>query len=96
MLLFPLTWLILALVAYRIGGWALFLIALLILPAGGYIAIRFFEELDKFLGGLRALAFFLTRRRFFVRLLAERNAIRGEIVALGDEAAVATDGNLPG
>jgi hypothetical protein len=26
--------------------------------------------------------FFLVRRRFFVRLLAERNAIRNEIIAL--------------
>ncbi len=37
-----------------------------------------------------ALAFFLKRRRFFVRLIAERNAIRNEILALGDEAAIAT------
>ena len=90
MLLFPVTWLIVGVATYRVGGWALVLAALLILPVSGYVAIRFFEELDKFLGGLRALVFFLMRRRFFVRLLAERNAIRGEILALGDEAAIAT------
>jgi hypothetical protein len=39
------------------------------------------------MGGLRALAFFLVRRRFFVRLLAERKAIRSEILALGRETA---------
>jgi hypothetical protein len=37
------------------------------------------------------LAFFLVRRRFFVRLLAERNAIRNEIIALGKEIPTATE-----
>ena len=58
---------------------------LILLPVAGYLAIRFFEGIDSFMGGLRALVFFLMRRRFFVRLLAERNAIRNEILALGDE-----------
>ena len=86
----PLTWLIAAVLGYALGGWWLALLPLVLLPLSGYIAIAFFEELDKFLGGLRALAFFLTRRRFFVRLLAERNAIRNEILALGDLAALPT------
>jgi hypothetical protein len=90
MLLFPLTWLTVAFVIYKWAGLLVAAFSVIILPAAGYIAVRFFEELDKFLGGLRALAFFLTRRRFFVRLLAERNAIRGEILALGEEAAIAT------
>jgi glycerol-3-phosphate O-acyltransferase/dihydroxyacetone phosphate acyltransferase len=89
MLLFPLTWLTVAFVIYKWAGLLVAVLLVIILPVAGYIAIRFFEELDKFLGGLRALAFFLTRRRFFVRLLAERNAIRGEILALGEEAAIA-------
>jgi 1-acyl-sn-glycerol-3-phosphate acyltransferase len=90
MLLFPLTWLAVDLVVFEIAGWFAALLTLLILPVAGYAAIRFLEELDTFLGGLQALAFFITRRRFFVRLLAERNAIRNEIVALGKEAALAT------
>jgi 1-acyl-sn-glycerol-3-phosphate acyltransferase len=85
MLLFPLTWLVIAIVAYRYGGWWLALLPLLLLPLFGFIAIKFFEELDESVGGLRALTFFLTRRRFFVRLLAERNAIHDEIVALGND-----------
>ncbi|HEY7785928.1 MAG TPA: 1-acyl-sn-glycerol-3-phosphate acyltransferase [Pyrinomonadaceae bacterium] len=87
MLLFPVTWLVFAVAGYRLGGWPFALIPLVFLPLAGYATVWFFEELDKFLGGLRALAFFLVRRRFFVRLLAERNAIRGEIIALGNEAA---------
>jgi hypothetical protein len=88
MLLMPLTWLVAAMAAFKLQGWQLALAVLVVLPLTGYLAIRFFEELDRFLGGLRALAFFLMRRRFFVRMLAERKAIRNEILALGDETAL--------
>ena len=87
MLLFPFTWLLAAIAGYKLEGWTLTLAALTLIPAAGYLAILFFEGIDKFMGGLRALAFFLVRRRFFVRLLAERKAIRSEILALGRETA---------
>jgi uncharacterized membrane-anchored protein YhcB (DUF1043 family) len=87
MLLFPLTWLAAAAAGYKLEGWTLALVGLVLIPLAGYVAIRFFEGFDKFLGGLRALAFFLVRRRFFVRLLAERKAIRSEILALGEVTA---------
>lgn len=87
MLLFPLTWLVAAAAGYKLEGWTVALVAMVLIPLAGYVAIRFFEGFDKFLGGLRALAFFLVRRRFFVRLLAERKAIRSEILALGEETA---------
>ena len=87
MLLFPLTWIAAAAAGYKLEGWLLALAALSLIPAAGYLAILFFEGLDEFMGGLRALTFFLVRRRFFVRLLAERKAIRSEILALGKETA---------
>ena len=87
MLLFPLTWLLAAAAGYQLEGWTVALIAMVLIPLAGYLAIRFFEGFDEFMGGLRALAFFLVRRRFFVRLLAERKAIRSEILALGEETA---------
>ncbi len=87
MLLFPLTWLLAAAAGYELEGWALALAAITLIPAAGYLAILFFEGFDKFMGGLRALAFFLVRRRFFVRLLAERKAIHSEILTLGEETA---------
>jgi 1-acyl-sn-glycerol-3-phosphate acyltransferase len=87
MLLFPLTWVVVASAGYKLEGWALALVVLIVIPAAGYLAILFFEGFDRFMGGLRALAFFLIRRRFFVRLLAERKAIRSEILALGEETA---------
>jgi len=54
-------------------------------PVCGYVAIRFAEELDRLSGGFQALMLFLLRRRWFLRLLAERAAIRKEILALRDE-----------
>jgi glycerol-3-phosphate O-acyltransferase / dihydroxyacetone phosphate acyltransferase len=88
MLLFPITWLLAAAVGYKLQGWKFSLAVAAFLPLAGYLAIRFFEGIDSFMGGLRALVFFLMRRRFFVRLLAERKAIRNEILALGEETAI--------
>jgi glycerol-3-phosphate O-acyltransferase/dihydroxyacetone phosphate acyltransferase len=88
MLFFPLTWLIVSIVVFKFAGWWGVLLTLPFLPVSGYIAMRFLEEWDASIGGLRALTFFLMRRRFFVRLLAERRAIKAEILALGDDAAL--------
>jgi 1-acyl-sn-glycerol-3-phosphate acyltransferase len=91
MLLFALTWIVLTVVAYVWFGWIAAVAALIAIPFCGYVAIVFYEELDKSIAGLRVLTFFLVRRRFFVRLLAERNAIRDEILALGKEIPTATE-----
>jgi len=91
MLLFPLTWILVAILIYSAFGWVAALPALLVIPLCGYLAIVFFEELDKSVAGVRVLTFFLIRRRFFVRLLAERKAIREEIIALGKEIPIASE-----
>lgn len=91
MLLFPFTWLVMAIVFYFIFGWIGTALSLVLIPLSGYVAILFYEELDKSLGGLRVLMFFLMRRRFFVRLLAERNSIRNEILSLGREGEITRD-----
>jgi hypothetical protein len=83
--------LILAVLGYWLFGWWAALAALLVIPVFGYLAIIFFEELDKSIAGIRVLTFFLVRRRFFVRLLAERKAIRNEIVSLGKENPIASE-----
>ena len=85
MLLFPLTWIVVFVVFFVLFNWVIATAALVIVPLSGFVAILFFEELDRSLGSLRALTFFLVRRRYFVRLLAERNAIRNEILAMGRE-----------
>ena len=85
MLLFPLTWIAGGLMAWILSGWIWALIVLAALPLCGYLAVRFFEEIDRFFGSLLALRLFVMRRRFFVRLLAERAAIRREILELGED-----------
>ena len=91
MLLFPLTWILIAVLVYINFGWLAMLLAVVIIPFCGYLAIVFFEELDKSVAGVRVLMFFLVRRRFFIRLLAERKAIRNEIIALGKETPIASE-----
>ena len=91
MLLFPLTWIVLTVLAYVYFGWIAAVLTLVVIPFSGYVAIVFFEELDKSVAGVRVLTFFLVRRRFFVRLLAERKAIRNEIIALGKETPIASE-----
>lgn len=86
-LLFPLTWIVLAILSWRLVGWPLAFAVLFVAPIAGYVAVRFFEELDGFIGGARALLFFITRRRFFKQLLIERRRLRDEMFALGEEAA---------
>jgi hypothetical protein len=84
-----LTWLLLASVTGYFFGWPWALVVLLITPFTGWAAVRFFERLDRFYGSCRAVIYFITKRWYFVRLMAERQAIREEILALGDIAAQA-------
>lgn len=90
MLLFPLTWIALACAAGWMAGWRGVVVALVSAPLCGWIAVRFAEKLDGFVGGARALRFYLTRRWFFKELLAERRRLREEIAALGEESAAET------
>ena len=91
MLLFPLTWLVVAVVVYQAFGWVAAVTALVVIPLCGYVAVAFFEQLDRSIAGLRVLLYFLVKRRFFVRLLAERKAIKNEIISLGKETPIASE-----
>jgi 1-acyl-sn-glycerol-3-phosphate acyltransferase len=89
MLLFPLTWGALAAVFFYLLGWPGVLLALVVAPVSAYVALLFFERLDGFVGGARAIRFYLTRRWFFKELLVERKRLREEMIALGEEAEAA-------
>ncbi|HEX8283824.1 MAG TPA: lysophospholipid acyltransferase family protein [Pyrinomonadaceae bacterium] len=94
LLLFPLTWGVLAFVLYGWAGWWGVLAALTLAPLAGLVALRTREEFGRFVAGTRAALFFVRERSFFRRLLEERRRIRREILALGDEyerAAVNTE-----
>jgi hypothetical protein len=86
MLLFPLTWLVIGILAWRFRGGLAALATMILVALCGYGAVRFFEEIDRFYGSFAALALFILRRRHFVRMLAERAAIRQEIISLGEDA----------
>ncbi len=85
MLLFPITWAVLALAAWaRLGVWGAALVTPC-LPVTGYAALVFFERLDGIEGRARAFGLFALRRWAFLRLQAERRAIRDAILELGRE-----------
>lgn len=84
-LLFPLTWLICAGLCGWYFGWVVAVSTLFCLPLLGYVAMRFMEEFDRASGAAKAILFFVTRRYFAKRLLAERRVIREEILALNEE-----------
>lgn len=86
LLLFPLTWIGIAVACYLWLGWRVALAALVVVPPSGWVAIRFSEEWENFVGGAKAVSYFIKSRWFFNRLLVERRAIREEIQSLGDEA----------
>src|SRR5207245_10093385 len=83
MLLFPLTWTGVAAGVWRWRGIEAGVLAFALAPLTAYAALVFFERLDRIIGGARALSLFVFRRWAFLRLLAERPAIREGVGALG-------------
>jgi glycerol-3-phosphate O-acyltransferase / dihydroxyacetone phosphate acyltransferase len=84
-LLFPLTWIVGASLGAWLFGWLGAVGVLLCLPLLGYLAVLFAEHFDETFGATKAILFFITRSYFAKRLLAERKAIREEILALHEE-----------
>jgi glycerol-3-phosphate O-acyltransferase/dihydroxyacetone phosphate acyltransferase len=85
LLLYPLTYLALAIFAGVRWGWIYCLAAGLLLPFLGYIALWVFEAIDDVTGDVRALTHRLFRRYGHTRLLAQREAIRREMIAVAKE-----------
>jgi 1-acyl-sn-glycerol-3-phosphate acyltransferase len=81
---FPLTWAAAATAAGLLWHWPAALATLALAPAGAYAALLFSERLDRLIAGARSLGLFLFRRRGWARLCAERDAIRNEIIAIGE------------
>lgn len=81
-LLFPIAWILVALaVGFSFGALA-GVGALLLAPISGYVALLVFERLDELRAGARAVAASRFQRWGYLRLAAERTAIREEIVQL--------------
>jgi glycerol-3-phosphate O-acyltransferase/dihydroxyacetone phosphate acyltransferase len=83
LVLFPLTWIACAALAWWRFDWPVALAVLIILPILGYIALRFFEQLDGVIGRARALTWRVARHSAYARLLAQQRAIHDEIEDVG-------------
>ena len=81
-LFFPLTWIGLGTAAGLAWGLPLGLLAGLALPLLGYLALLLLERWEATAAALRALGLSLLRRRAFVRLVAERDALLADMSAL--------------
>jgi glycerol-3-phosphate O-acyltransferase / dihydroxyacetone phosphate acyltransferase len=82
---YPLTWVGLAVAAGLRWGVPVGLAVAGAAPLAGYAALRFIERVDWLAGSARGLLLALTGRRRFLRLIAERRAIREELLALAQE-----------
>ena len=82
LVLYPLVWIVIAALAWWRFGWIAALVAVVVLPLLGYIALRFFEQLDGVIGRARALTWRVARRRAYARLVAQQRAIHDEIEEL--------------
>jgi 1-acyl-sn-glycerol-3-phosphate acyltransferase len=87
-LLFPLAWIVLAVLAGIYGGVWASLATLVLAPLSGYAALLFFERLSQSIGGARALMMSRFQKWGYLKLVAERGAIRDELTALADEYEV--------
>jgi glycerol-3-phosphate O-acyltransferase/dihydroxyacetone phosphate acyltransferase len=84
-LLFPLTWALILVLAWRWRGPLAGAAALVLAPLSGWMALRLTELWDEVVGAARALALYALGRRRFVHLQAERRAIREELGRIGAE-----------
>lgn len=92
MLLFPATWLLGALAAWKLWGAAAGVATLVLLPISGWAALSAGEALDSLLGRTKALASLLFRGAALRRLLARRAAIRREIVQIAERLEAPSPG----
>lgn len=85
LIFFPVTWIVAVALAGTRLGWAGALAAIVLLPASGWAALLLSERFERSWAALRALGLLLFRKRLYLRLVAERRAIRDEIVRIAEE-----------
>jgi hypothetical protein len=79
MLLMPLTWLAVAGIIFYQWRWEAALASLPLSVLCGYVAMRSLEELYDMRGWFKAVLLLVRRRKLFLRLLAERQALQYEL-----------------
>ena len=91
LLFFPATWILAAAAAGAWLGWGGALAALALLPAAAWAALLLSERFERSWAAVRALGLLLFKRRVYLRLVAERRAIRDAILKLAGEAKLPTE-----
>ena len=84
LLLYPVWWIAITIVAWRLGGRTAGALTIVILPVCGYVALWALEQLDEFRGKLRAIAYRARSRAAHARLVTQRQSIRDQILAVAD------------
>lgn len=79
MLLMPLTWLVVSGLAFNFWGWRAAVVVLPSTVVCGYAAMRSLEALEDMRGWFKAVWLLFSRRRLFLRLLVERQALGEEM-----------------
>jgi 1-acyl-sn-glycerol-3-phosphate acyltransferase len=88
-LLYPLTWIAAAVVVGRWTDWRGAALALVVGPLSGWAAIGLVERFDRFVTATRALGVRLFEAEHVARLVAERDALRRDLIALADRLHLA-------
>ncbi|HEX9755956.1 MAG TPA: lysophospholipid acyltransferase family protein [Gemmatimonadales bacterium] len=88
LILYPLTWTALAVIGWLRWGILGVTVGLMLGLPAGLAALLFLERLQPLLGGARGVALAVLGRRRFLRLLAERRAIRDELRELAAKLGV--------
>ena len=88
MLLFPATWALCAAAAGLLAGRRAALLAIILVPLSGYAALRARESLDLLIGRARALRYAFSGAYAARRLIAERRAIREEIIGIATDLGI--------
>ncbi len=83
--LYPLSYIVAAILVGLRFGWIIGIATALALPILGYVALIVFEDADDIIGDARALLYRVFRRYGYERLVAQRRAIRDEIVSVARE-----------
>lgn len=84
LLFYPLTWIVITILVWRNAGRTAAILAIVVLPLLGYVALYVMEQLDEVTGHLRALMYRLRARAAHARLVAQRQLIRDQIRAVAE------------
>lgn len=87
-IVFPLTWAVVAALAWQWAGAPAAAVALVLAPLSGYSALRLAELADRALGAARAVGLWLLGRRSFLHLQIERRVLREDILVIAAELGV--------